>query len=390
MRKKKLALTAGIILLLSSGGIGAEKPGGELDKLPQISKDPNSLIAMTRNLYVGANVDRVIEAQDPNDIPELVAITFQELLSTNFMVRVDALVDEIERSTPHVIGLQEISLIRYQTPGDAVYGGTTPAEYVLFSYLDILMQTLAARELNYYVVGSIQNADVEVPMVVSLSPLAFDDVRVTDFDVLLARSDVQAGNVVEKNYQSFLAIPGTPIVIPRGYVAADITAGHKTYRVLNTHLEPFTLPGAPNFKLEQAMEMIADLQGETLPTILLGDFNTGPGELVYEVIKGYGFVDAWTRNQVQPPFPGFTSGHDSDLRNTVVDLDHRIDLILVRSNVGVNGVHNIGPVFSWVVGDELDDRVMIEYPAGIYSLIWPSDHAGVIALLRIPVLGYSK
>jgi endonuclease/exonuclease/phosphatase family metal-dependent hydrolase len=176
-------------------------------------------------------------------------------------------------------------------------------------------------------------------------PYAFDDVRLTDFDVLLARSDVQAANVVQKNYQSVLAIPGSPIVIPRGYVAADVTVGHKTYRVLNTHLEPFLLPGSPNFKLEQAMEMIADLQGETLPTVLLGDFNTAPGDLVYGVMEAYGFVDAWTRKQVKPAIPGYTSGHDSDLRNTVVDLNKRIDHIWVRSNVGVNGKHNIGPVF---------------------------------------------
>jgi hypothetical protein len=42
------------------------------------------------------------------------------------------------------------------------------------------------------------------------------------------------------------------------------------------------------------------------------------------------------------------------------------------------------------LGDELDDRVWIEFPAGVYSQIWPSEHAGVIALLRIPVLGYTK
>ena len=390
MKQKLFVLLLMGILVLLFARATPKKSLDELAKLAKISKDPNSLIVMTRNIYVGGNVDRVIEASDPSQIPVLAAMTFQEMQSTNFCVRAEALADEIARSQPHVIGLQEISMIRYQTPGDAVDGGTTPAEYILFDYLDILMQALDNRNLDYSIVGSIENADVEVPMVVSPPPnLAFDDVRLTDFDVLLARHDVTTSNVVAKNYQSVLSLPGTPIVIPRGYVAADAKVGHKTYRIVNTHLEPFSIPGMPNYKLEQALELLADLQDVMLPTVILGDLNTAPGELVYDVFASNGFIDAWTRNQVQPEIPGYTSGHDSDLRNDVVDLNRRIDLILVRSNVGVNGIHNIGPVFSWVVGDELEDRIPILYN-GVQSLIWPSDHAGVIALLRIPVPGYNK
>jgi len=390
MKQKLLVLLLMGALVFLSAWATPKKSVDELAKLPKISKDPNSLIVMTRNIYVGGNVDRVIEASDPNDIPFLAAMTFQEMLSTNFWVRAEALVDEIARSQPHLIGLQEISLIRYQSPSDAVYGGMIPAEIVIFDYLDILMLALANRSLSYYVVESVKNADVEVPMLVSPPPnLAFDDIRLTDFDVLLARHDVVTTNVVTKNYLAVLSLPGTPIVIPRGYVSADAKVGHKTYRVVNTHLEPFLIPGFPNFKLEQALELIADLQDVMLPTIILGDFNTASGELVYDVFASYGYIDAWTRNQIQPEIPGYTSGHDSDLRNDVVDLDRRIDLILVRSNVGVNGIHNIGPVFSWVVGDELEDRIPILFD-GIQSLIWPSDHAGIVALLRIPVSGYNK
>lgn len=390
MKQKLFVLLLMGALVFLFARANPKKSLAELAKLSKISKDPNSLIVMTRNIYVGGNVDRVIEASDPTEIPGLAAMTFQEMLSTNFFVRAEALADEVARSQPHLIGLQEISKIRYQSPGDAVYGGTTPAEFVLFDYLDILMQALDNRNLDYSIVGSIENADVEVPMVVSPPPnLAFDDVRLTDFDVLLARHDVAISNAVAKNYQSVLSLPGSPIVIPRGYVAADAKVGHKTYRIVTTHLEPFLIPGMPNYKLEQALELLADLQDVMLPTVILGDLNTAPGELVYDVFASNGFIDAWTRNQVQPEIPGYTSGHDADLRNDVVDLNRRIDLILVRSNVGVNGIHNIGPVFSWVVGDELEDRIPIVYN-DVQSLIWPSDHAGVIALLRIPVPGYNK
>ncbi|MEJ2104624.1 MAG: hypothetical protein P8X47_08615, partial [Ignavibacteriaceae bacterium] len=72
-----------------------------------------------------------------------------------------------------------------------------------------------------------------------------------------------------------------------------------------------------------------------------------------------------------------TASHDPDLRNTTVKLDHRIDFIMVRSNVWLFNRQVIGPVLAFVVGDELRDMT----PSGL----WPSDHAGVIARLQIPL-----
>jgi hypothetical protein len=100
-----------------------------------------------------------------------------------------------------------------------------------------------------------------------------------------------------------------------------------------------------------------------------------------------GFMDAWTENQVRPKIPGYTSGFDSDLRNATVVLDERIDLIMVKNHWIANGLPNIGPVFAYVVGDELGDRVF--FPPD-ESLIWPSDHAGVVALLHMPIPGNDK
>lgn len=364
-------------------GWGKQSPSDELWKLRQLSKDPNSIVVMTRNIYVGGNVDRVIEETDPNQVPVRVAETFAEVMSTEFNYRVEALVDEIENARPHLIGLQEISLIRYQTPSDFFTNPFPPnATIPLWDYLDILMIALEDRDLDYYVAGIVQNADVEVPMIVDLDPLAFDDVRLTDYDVVLARGDVITGNVTEKNYAALYFDP--PIIIPRGYVAVDATVGHKTYRFVNTHLEPFGV----GIQQLQATELLADLQYETLPIILVGDLNTEPptGE-TYQMFLSSGYVDAWTRNNAKPRIPGYTSNHDADLRNAVVDLDKRIDLIMVKSHVGMNGIHNIGPVFAYVLGDEPDDRILNPDDG---SLLWPSDHAGVVALLRIPILGYLK
>jgi hypothetical protein len=64
---------------------------------------------------------------------------------------------------------------------------------------------------------------------------------------------------------------------------------------------------------------------------------------------------------------GDTCCQDADLLNDASDLTSRIDLILYDGAVE--------PLMGEVVGDEPADR--------IDSGLWPSDHAGVVATLRI-------
>jgi endonuclease/exonuclease/phosphatase family metal-dependent hydrolase len=379
--KKRVFIFLGIFLAFSLSALADKPSQDDLRMLRHLGENPNSVLVMTRNIYVGGDVDRVIAEEDPNKVPERVAETFAEVMLTDFNYRAQALADEIEQAQPHLIGLQEVSLVRYQTGSDFFIDPSPNATDVLWDYLDILMDALESRGLHYYVAGFIQNADVEVPMIVSPIP-SFDDVRLTDFDVVLARKDVVTANVVEKNYAAMIYSP--PIIIPRGYVALDATVGHKTYRFVNTHLEPFI----PAIQTLQAAELIGDLASETLPIILVGDLNTpAPTGDTYKTLLFNGYVDAWTENQVRPRIPGYTSGFDSNLRNATVDLDERIDLIMVNSHWSSNGLPNIGPVFAYVVGDELADRLLFP-PDG--SLIWPSDHAGVVALLHIPIPGKNK
>ena len=112
-----------------------------------LERGSDGMTVMTMNVYVGTDVDQILAAQDPAQIPILVALAFQEMLSTNFFERAEAIADQIQRTRPHLVGLQEISSIRVQSPGDAIIGGTIPATIVLFDYLDILMDALVARGL---------------------------------------------------------------------------------------------------------------------------------------------------------------------------------------------------------------------------------------------------
>lgn len=325
------------------------------------------LRVMTRNVYVGADVDAVLAAQDPTQIPVLVAQAFQQLLSTNFPERARALAREIQRAKPHLVGLQEISTIRIQSPGDAVVGGTTPAEDVVFDYLSILMSALAELGEQYSVVARVQNPDIEVPM--ATSPTTFDDVRLTDYDVILARHGVEISDVVEQNYIAALPVPQFGITIPRGFTAVTATLKHGTYRFVNTHLEPASIPEILPVQLGQAQELIGILAGEANPIVLVGDLNThAPTGETYQLLLANGYIDAWTTRHRRGE--GFTCCHASDLMNAEVNFDRRIDLIMGRP-VDDGGFR--APIVR-VTGDHPRERT----PSGL----WPSDHGGVWAALR--------
>lgn len=340
------------------------------DQLAKVGTNPLVRV-MTRNIYIGADVDVVLSAQDPTQIPVLAAQAFQELISTNFPERAIALAKEIAITKPDLIGLQEVNIIRLQSPGDAVYGGTTPAETVLMDYLEIFMATLEAMGLDYKVAGVIQNVDVEIPMITGVNPNTFDDVRVTDHDVVLVRGDVEVSNVQTENFKINLMIPSLNTEIKRGYVALDVMLNGHSYHFVNTHLEPFLL----DVKIAQAQELLASVANETLPVIMVGDFNTpAPLGEVYQYILSEGFLDVWTLNASEDNPEGFTYGHDSDLRNMEANFWERIDQIYIKDNSIYPTSPLLDPVLAIVIGDEEFNRT----PSGL----WPSDHGGVVARLK--------
>lgn len=338
----------------------------------------------TYNLYVGADIFRVTEADDPAEIPLIVAEIMQIVMATDFPERSHAIANQIAKTKPHLIGLQEVSLIRYQSPGDFLIGNPTPAEDVLYDYLDILQHALAARGLHYEVAGVVQNADVELPMFAGFdgdgNPL-LDDVRLTDRDVILARKGVKTSNVQAENYAFNLEIPvaGTNVEFLRGFVAVDARVTKRDYRFVNTHLEVQLPEPIPNFQGAQAVELATVLASETKPVILVGDFNSSivdPSTQPYWILTGAGYVDTWLR-KVGRPWPGYTCCQNETVNNEVSWLDERIDLIFVRNETDFPAFPDLGPVRASVLGNRQRDKT----PSGL----WPSDHAGVYAKLIIPV-----
>ena len=315
------------------------------------------LTVMTYNVYVGANMEPLLGITNLLEVPAAVAEVYNNAIAADFPGRAAGIAALIKTHRPHIIGLQEISLMRRQSPGDRLTGGE-PAEEVVLDFLEILMGALQAEGLNYQVAAKVQNFDVEMPMG---SFTEYDDIRLTDFDVILARDDVAVSRPTVANYDTIFAVESLFLEVHRGYVAVDATISGTTYRVVNTHLESFL----KDVRVAQAQELIEGLATETLPIILLGDFNTpAPDSTAYQMLLSAGYIDTW---QMDSAGTGYTCCQAKALQNEVSEHYERIDQIFVR-NLSLPA-----SVMTYTVGDKPSERLT--------SGLWPSDHAGVVAHL---------
>ena len=318
---------------------------------------------MTRNIYLGANIFRITQAQTAQDIPEITAEIFAIMESNDFRERAGGLAAEIQATDPHLVGLQEVVMYRTQDPSDYVEGVTTPNAADLHTdFLQVLMDSLAALGLDYTIASQVVNADVELPAAKTDS--TFFDVRMTDRDVILARADVGTANPGGDGFDvivPFELVTGDTVWFERGYTWVDATVDDVDFTFVNTHLEISAGGQLVIFQTAQVKELVERFGGST-PVVAVGDFNTKPGEQPY-INLTQAFTDAW-------PLLG---GADSltccqnEVLTTTRELYSRIDLIVHAGAVA--------PLSGEVVGNELADRTA--------SGLWPSDHAGVVTTLRI-------
>jgi len=386
-------LGALLSICLSQSAIAGEAKG----------KDGRSgrLSVMTQNLYVGANLFKILNPA--KSVPENAAEIFSDIQATDFWQRAEAIADLVAEQEPHLIGLQEVSLIRTQCPDDIIlppHDPTPNATDIYADYLQILLEALSARGLEYEIAEHVVNADVELP-VLNLGlldcPFLFFDARLTDHDVTLRRSDVDVTFSFSGNYQANFPVPtpAGPIEFIRGYNIVDVDLNGRSYRFVNTHLEVNGNPFANGFQFAQAYELTQILDGLAAGLsdeiiVLVGDLNSDPadGPLVecmeppffntlglcptpYAVMAGNGYTDTWNvRNGAFDP--GFTCCQDDLLMNAASWLDQRIDHVWLRPPVGgAQGPNFLKGVHVTVAGDRQTDRTV--------DGLWPSDHAGVVA-----------
>ena len=337
------------------------------------------LTVMTYNVYVGGHLEAIfgqLGVLPPDQIARAAYAIYDQVVNkANFSLRAKAIADAIATDEPHFVGLQEMALIRTGEP-DSFLGGPPDATTIVLDFREVLKAELASQGLNYSFDYEMQNADVELP--VHDGDSFFKDGRLTFFDVLLVRDDVEVLNQDARNYSVFLQPPSAPLEVKRGYVMVEASVAGRTYRVVNTHLEAVV----PQIRNAQAAELINYLEEGNAPTILLGDFNSSPDieagiddHNTYLVVTEAGFVDMWKGGAGT----GFTCCQEPDLTGEG-SLSKRIDFVFVR-NASASGAAFIDTDAddAFIVGDQPSDRVT----RNDGTLLWPSDHAGVGAVLYV-------
>lgn len=323
----------------------------------------DQLRLMTRNLYQGADISPIFTATTPTQVFVEVGAAYARMQATNFPERADSIANDIQNSRPDLVGLQEAVLIRTQIPAD---GSVTPATQVAYDFIQILLDKLTARGLHYSIAAVQTGSDVEIP---GLFPTGLMDVRLTDRDAILVRddaSDFTLSNTQGGQFAAKLSVStlfGT-LSVPRSWVSVDVTfSDGNEARVLSTHLDPIS----PVIQAMQGEELLSGPGNTSLPVIFIGDFNSkadGTGTPTYGNLIYAGMKDAWT---ILGEGSGFTCCQDASLLNQNSNLSKRIDLVLFHGNFKVQDIA--------LVGNNQDNRT----PSGL----WPSDHAGVVAKLKL-------
>jgi endonuclease/exonuclease/phosphatase family metal-dependent hydrolase len=318
-----------------------------------------TLTVMTRNLYLGANLDPIVKAKSLPGALSAVAAGWAQVQANNFPLRARAIAREIAAVKPDFVGFQEAVLYRTQTPPDFT---ATPATHVALDYVAELRKALAARRLKYRFVAVAPWTDAELP---SGSPATMD-IRLTVRDALLVRADKQLRIRRVRKVQYATVTPLIPdvVVAKRGFIYADATKNGHAFRVATTHLESFS----DSSQVAQGQELGRALSAGKLPTVLLGDLNSradGSGTPTHADLLALGFQDAWP--EVHPNDVGLSCCHGDDLRELGGPFYSRIDYILLH-----NGFRAVA---AGIVGQKPADRI---------NGLWPSDHAGVWARLRLP------
>lgn len=303
---------------------------------------------LTWNIYLGTDLTPLINTL-PEQIPEQVTQIFRLFLATNFPVRARVIARAIASEQPDLIGLQEAELWELNIP---TFGT------ISYDFIEILLKELKARGLHYKVAAQNRNFTAQFP------DSNGNFVRLLDRDAILIRKekDLKVIRSQKANFQTNLIVPvgGQPFTILRGWSSVDVKMDGQVLRMINTHLEP----AVEAIRIAQANEILQGPANTRLPVVITGDLNSIPNSTPYNLFINAGFHDVWS--QVGNG-PGFTAHQSPDLLNAVSLLNERIDYILFK-----NGWE---PIEAELVGESQKDRTK--------TGLWPSDHAGVSAKLKL-------
>jgi MFS family permease len=349
---------------------------------PIARADQRSVTVMTQNLYQGTEFRHIqaLAGANPTLEEALAATTadYGTYLATRFPDRAKQIAAEIAQNRPSLVGLQEVATW-HAGAFDPQHPFALPAP-VSEDFTQVLIAALAADGAHYAAVSRHDdNFTLAFPVV---TPAGVVAVGMVESGVILARTDLPPGQLKLSNPKSGTFNARLPLIPnpldpdpPHGFQftnswqSIDVKLRGKSFRFITTHLDALAPGGV--ISGPQAQELLAGPADTSLPVVLTGDMNSGltSSPAAYEAFLAGGLSDTWTAAGLGAP--PLTCCHlapndlVSDPNDTYTeDLDH----IFTRGDLSVGNEHLVGNLA----------------PANpTTSFLWPSDHAGMVATLRV-------
>jgi endonuclease/exonuclease/phosphatase family metal-dependent hydrolase len=322
-----------------------------------------------------------------------------------------AIANEIRNKKPDLVGMQEVAAWYVDLTGDGrpagppMFGSGTRATAVRYDFLKLILDRLNQGPDRYKVAAVGNEFEFEAETDLDGSNItdgpatdctdAEADGRLLMRDVILKRlhAGVRTSNSRAGNYVNQLAlnVAGFPFPVKRGWESVDARVrGSKKFTFVNTHFEAFDSDATQNdmyntqttnttvvsrgtVRKTQAQELTGSSgpAGSNKSTILVGDLNSNvPGvqsgdHQAFQAVLAAGFK----RRSTQTPASCCIDDNTGTLTGgSLADFDHVVDHILANKR-------RIKRLSSGVVGR-----------AKVAAGHWPSDHAGVFSVLRVPHL----
>ena len=346
---RRAVLAAALLIVAAVPAVALAKSSAKPKPKPDVS-------VMSRNLYLGADIITLVQASSKADEAARASALWKTVKKTNFPRRAKAIAAEIKRAHPDLIGLQEVARY-YKGPlaDPSKKGAKTPVA----DWLKILQKELKARGLNYKVVSQQTEINVETALKEGF------DLRMTLGNAVLVRADrkrhvktVKGVKGVFKSSQLTVPLQDQTLKLSRGYAGGYFTTAGKKFLFLDPHAEAY---GAAIAKAQFAELVKGPGNTRKMPVIIAGDFNSDPREKPpggYATVIGAGFKDTGKRHA--------TCCQNELVNNKSSELETWIDHIVVRPAAKV--------LKTYVFGNKASDKI---------GGLWPSDHAGVVAWLRL-------
>jgi hypothetical protein len=351
----------GIIALLALAGA--------VPALAQLSKGEGNLRVMTYNADEGTDFLEIQHAANLNGFLIAVGQTITQVRATDPPNRMQAVARQILAAKPALVSLQELDQWS-SGPFDPVAQqcGTLTLE---FDMMQELLDALAAQGGSYEVAVQGQQYDIEAPGLIL--PNTFLCIHAVNHLSILARTDLdpakfhwsnaQSGQYIARNVFDISGVGQFPA--PRAWVSVDAKFHHGTFRFIGTHLDSDNA----TVRRQQAGELRDGPANTRLPAIIAMDSNAqaapSPQEPTYVDFITAGYSDVWS--EIFPAASGFTCCQAQLVNNPVSQLSRRIDLILTLGNVGAQNIALFGA----------------DQASKTSEGLWPSDHTGVAAQLRV-------